>query len=143
MPQPAIPDEVKAKVIADLTMGIKPQVIKESYGVSLPTISRIKQTIAPDVKDKMDLQRQETLADLVLTHLEVSLESSINIARMTNDVEWMHTQTASDLNKMYGTMTDKAIRMAETIEFTQKAINEENAIIEEEDKILDTEEYPL
>ncbi len=34
---------------------------------------------------------------------------------------------AGDLNKMYGTMTDKAIRMAETIEFTQVEVKSADA----------------
>ncbi len=135
----AIDDNIRALIQAELLSGIKPIQIKEKYDVSLPTISRIKQSIAPHLRDKMDLRRQDVLSDLVLTHLEVSLEGGINVMLMTRNKEWMRSQNASDLNKLYGTATDKAIRMAETIELTQKQVTQEDEAVAEEDELLNTD----
>ena len=133
-------DKQRAQIAAELLRGVKPNLLKEKYEVSLSTITRIKQSLGPDILDKMNRERQNAIGDLVLTHLEMSLEGAINVIKMTEDTVWMKTQTADHLNKMYGTMTDKAIRMAETIEFTQKQFNEEDAIREEEDAVLDGDE---
>lgn len=120
-PGEKVTDELRALIMADLAAGVKPASIKEQYGVSLPTITRIKQALSPDVLQKIDIDRQSCIADMIITHLETSLEGAVNIAMMTRDDVWMRSQTAGDLNKMYGTMSDKSLRMVEVVEFTRQA----------------------
>jgi Trp operon repressor len=129
-------DKQRAQISAELLRGVKPKILKEKYDVSLSTITRIKQSLGPEILDKMDRQRQNAIGDLVLTHLEMSLEGAINVIMMTEDKAWMQQQSADHLNKLYGTMTDKAIRMAETIEVTQRQFNEADEAQAQEDEVL-------
>lgn len=133
-------EQLKAKIKAELLAGTKPKAIKEKYDVSLSTISRIKQSLGPEILEKMDQTRAHAIGDLVLQHLEASLEGAIAVTRMTDDKAWMASQNADHLNKLYGTMTDKAIRMAETIEFTQQKNKEEDESYQSDMAVFDQEE---
>lgn len=126
MPGEPIGDEVKAQVIADLIAGVKPSVISECYNVSLPTISRYKRQIAPELLEKLELEKQQVIGDLVIGLLENSLAGAINITQMTNNKEWMMVQSADHLNKMYGTMVDKSVKITEVYEFVTNPDNDEN-----------------
>lgn len=120
-PGEKVSDQLRAQIMAELASGVRPAVIKETYGVSLPTITRIKQALSPDILQKIDVDRQSCIADMIISHLETSLEGAVNIALMTRDEVWMRSQTAGDLNKMYGTMSDKSLKMVEVVEFTRQA----------------------
>jgi hypothetical protein len=118
-------EERDALVVADLLSGVNRHVIKEKYSISFPTISRIYRSMPKDLKEKFDLDKQEGMADLVMQSLESSMQAAVNIMNMTNDPDWMRTQNAGDLNKLYGTAMDKSLRMLQTIDFQKNQPTEE------------------
>lgn len=110
-------DETKIEVASRLMGGEKPIDLAEEYGMSLPTISRIKKKyINAETLAKMDEDKQLVLEDLLLLGLEHSISATINIARVTEDEGWLKKQTAGDLGKMYGILSDKIARVAEARE---------------------------
>lgn len=114
-------------IVSDLVTGaLNGKEIAEKYSVSLMFVSSCKSNISRDVLDKMSAERADTISDLILAHMQVSLEAAIRITEQTKDEEWMKAQNAADLTKFYATMTDKVVRMAEAIEFTsqQRELND-------------------
>lgn len=110
-------EEVKIEVAGRLMGGEKPIDLSIEYGMSLPTISRIKKKyINSDMLAKMEEEKQAVLEDLLLLGLEHSIAATVNIARVTEDEGWLKKQTAGDLGKMYGILSDKIARVAEARE---------------------------
>jgi len=113
----ATPEEVKQAIAADLIAGEKPIDIANARNVSLSTISRVKKKyLSPEMLSKMEAAKADILGDLMILSLESGIEATVRIAEVTKDRGWLTTQTAGDLGKMYGIISDKTVRVAEAME---------------------------
>lgn len=111
------PEEVKQAIAADLISGEKPIDIATARGVSLSTVTRVKQKyLSAEMLAKMEADKVAVLGDLMILSLESGIEATVRIANATKDAGWLHTQNAGDLGKMYGIISDKVVRTAEALE---------------------------
>lgn len=116
MANPALPDDVVAKIQGMLLSGMKPADVAAELGVSYSSVSRAKAKIPSDVLERMDAERVEVISELIMTQLEVGVEASIAIAQQAQDEDWRFQQTAQHLATLYGVITDKSIRLLEASE---------------------------
>lgn len=111
------PDDVKQAIAADLIAGERPLDIANMRGVSLSTITRVKQKyLSAEMLSKMEADKVAVLGDLMILSLEAGIEATVRIANVTKDEGWLKLQEAGDLGKMYGIISDKIVRVAEAME---------------------------
>jgi hypothetical protein len=104
--------EQRAKVIALLLTGESHARTAELAGVSVKSVERIK--TSPEMTELVALKRESepSLHELVTAHLTTALEAANALARsIRDDREWFARQSAYDIAMLYGTLSDKAIRI--------------------------------
>lgn len=108
----------QAKAIALLLVGYKQEEVAEALGISQPTVSRIYKEIPPDLFDTAELDKNsKELSDLVLAVLYANLTSLKRIIETTTGNEsWLIAQDAGDIAKLINTVTDKTMKILESIE---------------------------
>ena len=105
-------DEKRAQVIALLLAGESNKRTAERVGVSERTVRNVK--TSPDFASLCLLKSESepTLHELVTAHLTTSLKAANALARsITDDKDWFTRQNAADIGILYGTLSDKAIRI--------------------------------
>lgn len=91
--------------------------VARQYKIPKATVSRLKNTLAPQQLEQIGTDKKERLADLIEGHLRQSLTAATALARKveTND-EWFSKQNAADVGVLYGILTDKSVRILEAAE---------------------------
>jgi hypothetical protein len=105
-------DEKRAQVIALLLTGESLARTAKLSGVSVKTVERIKSS--PQMAELVALKRESepSIRELVTAHLTTALEAANALARsIRDDKEWFARQSAYDIAMLYGTLSDKAIRI--------------------------------
>jgi hypothetical protein len=104
--------EQRAKVIALLLQGESNGKTARLAGVSPSSVDAIK--ASGDFKQLQALKRESepSINELVTAHLTTALEAANALARrIRDDKEWFARQSAYDIAMLYGTLSDKAIRI--------------------------------
>ena len=112
-------DEKRAEALAALMEGQGITEVARKYKLPTSTVQDIKNSIDGEEFAKVRIKKQEQLAELIEGHLEASLTAATNIARQTNNAEWLTKQDADKLGVFYGIVTDKAVRILEAAEQAQ------------------------
>jgi transposase-like protein len=105
-------DEKRAQIIALLLTGESIPKTARLAGVAESTVSAIK--ASDDFGRLRTLKRESepSIHELVTAHLTTSLEAANALARsIRDDKEWFARQSAYDIAMLYGTLSDKAIRI--------------------------------
>ena len=105
-------DEKRAQVIALLLTGESIHKTAERAGVSPGAVKSIK--ASSDFVQLCLLKRESepSIHELVTDHLTTALEAANALARsIRDDKEWFARQSAYDIAMLYGTLSDKAIRI--------------------------------
>ena len=105
-------NEQRSNVIALLLTGESIKFTAERAGVSQGAVKNIK--ASPDFVQLCLLKRESepSLHELVTEHLTTSFEAANALARrICDDEEWFGRQSAYDIAMLYGTLSDKAIRI--------------------------------
>lgn len=110
-------DQVRAEAIAALLAGQGVTEVARKYKLSKATVSRLKNKIGPETLKQIETEKQNSIAELIESHLSESLQAAAGLARKvrSND-EWIFSQNAADIGVLYGILTDKAIRILEAAE---------------------------
>jgi len=104
--------EQRAIAIALLLAGETVALTAKRVGVSERAVSTIK--ASSDFAELCSLKRESepSLSELVTQHLTTSRQAAIALAqRVTMDDEWFSRQSAYDIAMLYGTLSDKSIRI--------------------------------
>jgi transposase len=110
-------DAIRAEVMAALLAGQSVSEVAKQLKLSKATVSRIKNTILPEQLKHTETKRRDKITDLIESHLVTALTSANELARKatTNDI-WISEQSAAELAVFYGVLTDKAVRILESIQ---------------------------
>jgi transposase len=109
-------DEKKAGVISALLAGQGVQEVAKAYQLPESTVRDLKSSLTSEQFAEVRAKKAEMLAGLIEGHLNTSLEAATNIARQTNNADWLDKQSAEDLGVFYGILTDKSVRILEAAE---------------------------
>ena len=104
--------EQRAKVIVLLLAGESHARTAKLAGVSVKSVERIKSS--PEMAELVALKKESepSINELVTAHLRTALEAANALARsIRDDKEWFARQSAYDVAMLYGTLSDKAIRI--------------------------------
>lgn len=110
-------DEVRAQAVAALLAGQGVSEVARQYKLPKSTVSRLKNSLAPQVLEQVGTEKRESLAGLIEEHLSTSLKSATKLAhKVGTDDNWFTKQSADEIAILYGVLTDKAIRILEAAE---------------------------
>lgn len=118
-------DSVRASALAALLEGQGVCEVAKNYKLPESTVRDIKKSIDSEKFAEVRAKKEESLAELIETHLRNSLLAAANIANQTNNANWLEKQDAEKLGVFYGILTDKAVRILEAAE-SAKTDNSEN-----------------
>jgi transposase len=119
-------DAVRAEVMAALLAGQSVSEVAKQLRLSKATVSRIKNTILPEQLKQTETERRDKISDLIESHLVTALTSANELARKaTANDSWINRQSASELAVFYGVLTDKAVRILESLETAEEANHED------------------
>lgn len=121
-----ISDERRAVVLAALLQGQSVNEIARVYKMPKSTVSRLKKTLPADKLQQVGTQKAENLAEMIATNLERSFAAISNVLNVTNNVDWLNKQSASELATLLGVTSDKVFRVLEAIENAQNADAEQS-----------------
>lgn len=104
------PEETKAAVMAALLAGQSINQVARDYNIPKGTVSswwnRGGREFATQKSD---------VGDLLMEYLRANLATLRAQTEVFSDREWLEKQPASDLAVLHGVMTDKAIRLLESL----------------------------
>jgi hypothetical protein len=109
-------DEKRSEALAALLTGQGVPEVAKQYNLPESTVRDLKKSIGAEKFAEVRAKKQESLAELIEGHLSASLGAARNIAKQTENVEWLNKQDADKLGVFYGITTDKAIRILEAAE---------------------------
>ncbi len=109
-------DETKSAAIAALLTGQGVAEVARQYKLPESTVRDLKKSLGSEKFAEVRAKKEEALADLIEGHLTASLQAASNIAKQTNNADWLNKQDADKLGVFYGITTDKAIRILEAAE---------------------------
>lgn len=116
--------DIKAKVLADLTLGIDTQqTIADRHGLSVQTVrvwqnqSGLKQSPLHSPTDIM-LPSRIDIGVLVFEYIEAGLKALKAQAELASDKAWLEKQPADGLYLFHGVLADKLIRLLAAIQPT-------------------------
>ena len=112
-------DETRAAALAALLEGQGVTEVARIYKLPKSTVQDIKRSIESEEFAQVRSKKQESLAGLIEDHLQASLKAAANIAKQTNNAEWLNKQDADKLGVFYGIVTDKSVRILEAAEAAQ------------------------
>lgn len=107
--------ETKASVMAALIAGQSVSSVAREYNIPKGTVSNWKRRDGA----KLGTQKNE-MGDLILSYLKTNLAALKAQAEVFSDPEWLMKQEASQLAVLHGVMTDKAIRLLESLSSSNK-----------------------
>ena len=132
--------------------GKKPQMVRDAFGV-IEWIEEQKEWIAEQIEKSMDCQRlfkgKNERGDLPLSDYrreraaEKALEAELELQRTQHKLEVAKVQTAEELEKLDGQITDKKedlATMSEQISESQKTIQDLNVKLEDTNRKVDVAE---
>lgn len=108
--------EKKTKIAALLIAGEKPVDICRQLDVTASMVTRVKQSLSPDVLARMQQEKFMRIQDQITDHLEETLDTMSYILQQFRDPEWRNKQDAQHLASAYGTFSDKSVRIIEATE---------------------------
>jgi len=113
----ATSDHIRSEAIAALLAGQGVTEVARKYKLSKATVSRLKNTLAPETLQQIETEKQNTIAALIEGHLQESLKAAKKLAQKVSDNDaWFFKQNAADIGVLYGILTDKSIRILEAAE---------------------------
>lgn len=116
-----IPDEVKAAVLADLTL-LSPATVAAKHGLKPGTVRRLKSqelhtALAPlETDNAVITQKKRHIQALMLEYLEASLNAQIAQAYVASDPSYINRQPAESLAILHGVLGDKLVRLVEAFQ---------------------------
>jgi transposase-like protein len=120
-------DEVRAAIMAALLEGQGVSKVARDLKVSKATVSRIKNTVAPEHLKQLETEKRENIAELMISHLTTSLKAANALAeKAAINQSWFDKQSAGEIAVLYGVLSDKAIRLVEAIEISQEPTGDAN-----------------
>ena len=99
--------ETRAAVMSCLLQGQGVGELAKEYNLPTSTISRWKKEATGGVT--------EDVGELLLAYLQENLTTLREQAIVFRDVEWLKGQDASSLGVLHGILTDKAVRLLESL----------------------------
>ena len=99
--------ETRAAVMASLLAGQGVGELAREYQLPASTISRWRREASGDLT--------QDVGELLLQYLTENLQTLREQAIVFRDVEWLKEQDASSLGVLHGILTDKAIRLLESL----------------------------
>lgn len=117
-PREKVPPEVLGAVIGAYLSGkfASSQDIAKELNVSETFVSTTVNAIPKDYVPVRDENINQRVAEKTLEFLESGLDALANISRITENTEWMLTQSADKLAVFYGVKADKIMKIMELIE---------------------------
>ena len=109
-------DAQRAMVIASLLAGNTPSYVAKEMDMPLPTVKSWKAKIPTELIHSISQKNELNLAGKVVELLNAQLDMMLTQTRAMSDVEWVHSQTASDMAILFGTSYDKIMRIAEMLD---------------------------
>ena len=107
-------DETKAQVMAALLAGQSVNEVAARYRIPTGTVKswrRNSREFRP-----VDPQKGAEIGDLLLDYLRENLKTLRVQVEHFRDTKWLSSQDASELAVLHGVVTDKAIRLLETLD---------------------------
>lgn len=114
-------DETRAAVISALLQGQGVNEVAQAYDLPKSSVSGIKSDLTKGELEQVRTQKKENIADLVENHLRASLTACVNIANITQNVEWVNKQSGDNLAVFYGVLSDKSLRLLEAAQNASRA----------------------
>lgn len=117
-------DETRSLALAALLEGQGISEVARRYKLPKSTVVDLKHSIDSEEFAQVRTKKQESLAELIEAHLRSSLQAAGNIAKQTQDANWLAKQDSDKLGVFYGILTDKAVRILEAGEAAQNENSE-------------------
>jgi hypothetical protein len=109
-------DEARSEALAALLAGQGVAEVSKKYKLPDSTVRDLKRSIDSEEFVKVREKKQEVIAGLIEEHLQASLKAAVNIAKQTDNADWLNKQDADKLGVFYGIVTDKSVRILEAAE---------------------------
>jgi len=107
-------EETKAAVLAALLQGQSMHAVARQYEIPRSTIQGWRD--AAGLGDSAGPRpKKKRIGELLLKYLEANLETLAIQQEQFQDKEWLKEQGASELAVLHGVLTDKAIRLLESL----------------------------
>jgi hypothetical protein len=107
-------ETTKAAVLSAILEGQGVGEIAKKYKLPQQTVSSLKKKLTEIEFGEVRSKKRENLTDLVEGHLSESLKAATSLAKKcSTDNVWFREQSASEIAALYGTLSDKAIRLLE------------------------------
>lgn len=107
-------EDTKAAVLAAILQGQGVGEIAKRYNLPKQTVSNLKKKLSEIELRQIGTEKRENLTGLIEGHLSASLKAATSLAeKCSTDDVWFREQSASEIAALYGTLTDKAIRILE------------------------------
>jgi hypothetical protein len=116
----AIPDEIKAAVLADLVL-LSPATVASKHGLKPGTVRRLKSQELSTALAVLETDpavitlKKQRITALMLEYLEANLNALTSQAYVSADPTYINRQPAGELAILHGVLADKSIRLLEAL----------------------------